>query len=245
MKVLHRLILILMDRWQYIQIEVEYFSFGFITLMVNKYRLVILEDDYLTGGVDFSPKGDTLIANVGNALWLFDANNKPKKILEQDHAIQEPSWSYDGKYINYISRSNGRWKLYKLNIQTLTSEHVRDDIDFYRESSNGHYVVFKESFNEEYKVKYNGTEQVDTINVLDGGVAHPNFVLRNNYIYFSSRKDSNNINLMAFDLKTKELKDTGLVTSLELMRISVSLDEYYVYMPVGEYGDMDIAEIKK
>jgi len=221
------------------------FQFWFYYPNGKQIQVSNFKDDYLTGGVDFSPKGDTLIANVGNELWLFDAVNKPKKILENDHTIQEPSWSYDGKYVNYISRSNGRWKLYRLNIQTLTSEHVRDDIDFYRESTNGNYVVFKESFNEEYKVKYKGTEQVDTINVLDGGVTHPNFVLRNSYIYFSSRKDSNNINLMAFDLKTKELKDTGLVTALELIRISVSLDEHYIYMPVGEYGDMDIAEIKK
>jgi Tol biopolymer transport system component/DNA-binding winged helix-turn-helix (wHTH) protein len=221
------------------------FQFWFYYPNGKQVQVSDFKNDYLTGGVEFSPKGDTLIANVGNELWLFDAVNQPKKILEDIQAIREPSWSHDGKYINYISRSNNRWTLFRLNIDTLESEHVRDGVDFYRESVSGDYAVFRESSEDKYKISYKNSSQIDTIDVLKSEFAHPNFVLRRNHIYFSNRKDSNNINLMAFDLKTKELKDTGLSTALDLKRISVSFDERYIYMPVGEYGDMDIAEVKR
>lgn len=202
------------------------------------------KDNYITDSVEFSPRGDTLIANVGNELWLFDAKNKPIRISSDSKAIREPSWSHDGKFINYISVSSGRWKLYRINIETLESEFVQDGIDFYRESPDGKYIVYRESVEEDYKIKYNDSNEVDVLDINEGDYMHPNFVLRSNNLYFSKRIDGNNIRVMAFNLKDKSLNDTGLFTTHDLRRISVSMDENYIYMPSGEYGDMDIAEVK-
>jgi Tol biopolymer transport system component/DNA-binding winged helix-turn-helix (wHTH) protein len=202
-------------------------------------------DDFFTESVEFSPNGDQLIANVGNELWLFNTSGTPKKISNNRKTIREPSWSSDGKFINYISSSGGRWKLFRINTENLKSEHVRDDIDFYRESPDGRYFIFRESFGGDYKVSFKDDTKVYAIKVNEGEFAHPNFVLRNQNIYFSKRVDSNNIGIIAFDLGTKTLKDTGLFTTQDLKRITVSLDEKYIYMPFAEYGDMDIAEVKK
>lgn len=220
------------------------FQFWFYYPNGKQIQVSDFKNDYLTESVEFSPKGDTLIANVGNELWLFSATNKPIKISDNTKAIREPSWSHDGKYINYITISSGRWKLYRIDVQTLKSEHIRDDVDFYRESFDGKYIVYRESFNTEYKISYKGREEIDTLKINEGDFTHPNFVLRENYIYYSKRIDSSKISIMAFDLKNKQMKDTGLFTSQDLKSISVSLDENFIYMPVGEYGDMDIAELK-
>jgi Tol biopolymer transport system component/DNA-binding winged helix-turn-helix (wHTH) protein len=221
------------------------FQFWFYYPSGKQVQVSDFKDNYLTESVEFSPKGDVLMANAGNELWLFYADKKPKKISSLGQAIREPSWSYDGKFINYITSSSGRWKLFRINIETLESEFVRDNIDFYRESSDGKYVIYRESFGGDYKVGYKNSSEIDVIKINEGELTHPNFVLRSKYLYFSNRIDSNNISLMAFDLKTKTLQDTGLFTTQDLKRIAVSLDEKYIYMPVGEYGDMDIAEVKK
>lgn len=221
------------------------FQFWFYYPNGKQIQVSDFKDNYLTDSVEFSPKGDTLIANVGNELWLFNSVNKPKKISSNSQAIREPSWSHDGKYINYISVSSGRWKLYRINIETLKSEHVRDGIDFYRESPDGNYIVYREVIGGHYKIKFNDGERENALEINEGEYTHPNFVLRNNNIYFSDRIDSSRIKVMAFDLKEKRLIDTGLFTTHDLKRISVSLDEKYIFMPVGEYGDMDVAEVKK
>ncbi len=220
------------------------FQFWFYYPNGKQVQVSNFTDNYITDSVEFSPKGDTLIANVGNELWLFDVNNPPKRISSDIQAIREPSWSHDGKYINCISVSSGRWKLYRINVDTLKSEFVQDGIDFYRESPDGKYVVYRESVGEDYKIKYKDSDTVDFLNLNEGDYIHPNFVLREKYVYFSKRIDGNNIKVMAFSLKDKSLYDTGLFTTHDLKRISVSMDEKYIYMPSGEYGDMDIAEVR-
>lgn len=220
------------------------FQFWFYYPNGRQVQVSNFTDNYITDSVEFSPKGDTLIANVGNELWLFDANNPPKKISSNIQAIREPSWSHDGKFINYISVSSGRWKLYRINVDTLESEFVQDGVDFYRESPDGMYVVYRESVGEDYKIKYKNSDVVDLLNIDEGDYIHPNFVLRSQHVYFSKRIDANNIKVMAFSLKDKSLHDTGLFTTHDLKRISVSMDEKYIYMPSGEYGDMDIAEVR-
>ena len=97
---------------------------------------------------------------------------------------------------------------------------------------------------ENYKIKYKDSATVDFLNLNEGDYIHPNFVLRSQHVYFSKRIDGNNIKVMAFSLKNKSLHDTGLFTTHDLKRISVSMDENYIYMPSGEYGDMDIAEVR-
>lgn len=221
------------------------FQFWFYYPNGKQVQISDFKDNYLTESVEFSPNGKSLIANTGNELWLFDAEDIPKKISGEGKTIREPSWSYDGKFINYISSSSGRWQLFRINAETLKSEHVRDNVDFYRESSDGKYIIFREGGGDDYKVSYKDSSITDVIKVNDGELTHPNFVLRSKYIYFSNRIDSNKTSVMAFNLETKELHDTGLFTTQDLKRISVSLDEKYIYMPAGEYGDMDIAEVKR
>ncbi len=201
-------------------------------------------DNNLFEGAEFSPDGETLIANVGNELWLFDATNKPKRISSDLQAIREPSWSHDGKYIYYISGGNGRWKLYRVDIQTLKSDNLKDGIDFYRESPDGKYIVYRVNGENDYKIKFYSADNVDTLKMEESDYRHPSVILRNKHIYFIKRVDDNKIKIMAYDLVNKVVKDTGLFTTHELKRISVSLDENYIFMPIGQYGDMDVAEIK-
>jgi Tol biopolymer transport system component/DNA-binding winged helix-turn-helix (wHTH) protein len=202
------------------------------------------KDNNVSESATFSPKGDTLLAHVGNSLWLFNANHEPIKISNHSQAIIEPSWSHDGKFIYYISGGHGRWKLFRIDLLTLKSEHVRDGVNYYRESPDGRYIVFRENGRKNYSIKFSDSELLQVLEINDSDYFHPNLVLRDKHVYFVDRYKRNHIKVLAYNLASKSVVDTGLFTTHEITRFSVSLDEDFIYLPIGQTGDMDIAELK-
>ncbi|MCT6698896.1 winged helix-turn-helix domain-containing protein [Rheinheimera sp. 4Y26] len=200
-------------------------------------------ESIISKGMEFSPDGRHLLANIGNEVWLFAEGEAPLKLTQSEQSARDPGWSHDGKYIYFSSSNNGRWQIMKVNISMLQQEVYASDLDYFKESPDGQYQVGRRISDGGYQLtRQDGT--VVNLPVESAGFALPQMILRSQYLYFSQRIHENKTSILAYELQTGEVHDLKLEMNYSLKRFSVSINEKYVYSLQGTPGDMDIVEVK-
>ncbi len=194
--------------------------------------------------MEFSSDGKSLLANVGNSIWVFSLDKPPIQLSSPEQIVLEPSWSSDGKFVYFIVSKEGRWQVVRTKADSKEQEIVSSEFDFYRESPDGKYLVFRMLVDKNYKLKVIETNEIVDLPITNPSYLHPNFVLRDSYVYFTEQVGDDKFSVKGFDLLTRNVKDTGVVMENSLRNFTVSRDERFIYLPVGSYGDIDIAELK-
>ncbi|WP_306521050.1 winged helix-turn-helix domain-containing protein [Rheinheimera sp.] len=197
----------------------------------------------ISKGMEFSPDGRHLLANIGNEVWLFAEGEPALKLTRTEQSARDPGWSHDGKFIYFSSSNNGRWQIMKVNIKTLEQELYAADLDYFKESPDGLYQVGRRISDSGYQLKRKDGAVLD-LPVESSGFAPPQMILRAGYLYFSQRIHENKTRIHAYDLQTGKVQDLKLEMNFSLKRFSVSINEKYVYSLQGTPGDMDIVEVK-
>jgi Tol biopolymer transport system component len=202
------------------------------------------EETYKARNMEFSNDGKYLIVNVANSVWLFSSDELPRRLTDENMVALEPSWSSDGKYVYFSSGERGRNQILKVDIASTKIEVVDTKLDFFRESADGEYIIFRESPSSPYKLKFKKTNSVYDLPLDSGSNSHPHFALSKNFIYFSESKGDGGSVIQAFDIKNKVIKTTGVKMTHSLKRFTVSNDELFIYYPSSSFGDIDIVELK-
>lgn len=200
-------------------------------------------EDVISKGMEFSPDGRLLLANIGKDVWLFSETKAGVRVTKEGQSSRDPSWSHDGKFIYFSSSNNGRWQIVKVNIETLMQEVYATDLDFFKESPDGRYQIGRRISDLLYQLKFTDGTVVE-LPIEHSRFTPPQAILRAEHLYFSQRFHDNKTIIKAYHLKTGQTKDLGLEMNFSLKRFSVSMNEQYVYSLQGAPGDMDIVEVK-
>ena len=200
-------------------------------------------EDIISKGMEFSPDGRLLLANIGKDVWLFTEDKAGVRVTKEGQSTRDPSWSHDGRFIYFSSSNNGRWQIVKVNIDTLVQEVFATDLDFFKESPDGLYQIGRRISDARYQLKFKDGA-VAELPIDHSRFTPPQAILRAEHLYFSHRLHDNKTVIKAYDLKSGQTKDLGLEMNFSLKRFSVSMNEQYVYSLQGALGDMDIVEVK-
>lgn len=200
-------------------------------------------ENIIAKGMEFSPDGRHLLANIGNEVWVFAEGEPAVKLTQPGQSARDPGWSYDGKFVYFSISNNGRWQIMKVNISTLQQELYAADLDYFKESPDGQYQVGRRISDGGYQLKRQDGTVVD-LPVESADFAPLQMILRSQHLYFSQRIHENKTRIYAYALQTGAVHDLKLEMNFSLKRFSVSLNEKYVYSLQGTPGDMDIVEVK-
>jgi Tol biopolymer transport system component len=201
-------------------------------------------ESYDLRNLEFSSDGQSLLANIGNSIWVFSLDKPPVQISNPDQIVLEPSWSSDSKFIYFTVSKEGRWQIVRTRIDSKVQEVVSSEFDFYRESPDGKYIVFRKFADGNYKLKLLEKDLIIDLPINNTSYLHPNFVLRDSHIYFTEQLGDDTYAVKGFYLSSRIVKDSGILMKNSLRSFTVSRDENYIYLQVGNYDDVDIAELK-
>ena len=193
--------------------------------------------------MEFSPDGERLLANVGDAIWIFSSEHEPVKLSMPNQTVLEPSWSADGAQVYFVSGEKGRWQVLKANVATGEQTFVSNRLDYYRESSDGVYQVIRDVTLNKYFLTFTGRDERIELPISSESYMHPHMVLRAEHLYFSFNTQQQSFSILSYHIKTGVLQDTGLKIPNSTRRFTVSNSEMYILLPVGDYGNLDVAEV--
>lgn len=117
-------------------------------------------------------------------------------------------------------------------------------LDYFQQSPDGQYHVFRQHNAQPYQLKFVSTGEVLDLPLPLDSTHFPYLVLAKQHLYFLDWQDDQNIFIQAFNLATKNTIKTGIRMTHSNYHFAVSADEQYFYLPTGTYGDMDIMQLQ-
>ncbi len=157
---------------------------------------------------------------------------------------RDPSWSHDSKTIYFSASEQGRWKIIAMDRDSLTQKTFAVDMDFFRESLDGHYQVWRNTEDMQLRIKFRGESDATVLPLpAQGEFVSPSLELRKSAIYFLNSTESKQYEICSYDLVSKTINKTGIINPKLARRFSVSTDEMYILQDDGKTGDIDIAEL--
>ncbi len=208
--------------------------------------------DFIPKSLEFSPDGRRLLVLVGTSVWLLSEDNAPILLSKPEQASRDPSWSHDSKTIYFSASEQGFWRVVALDSQSLNQRPFAADMDFFRESPNGNYQVWRNSQDKTLWLKFRDSEQALLLNkplatllpLPDASnFRTPYLVLRDSAIYFLATAEGGKSEIHRFDLVSQQVKSTGISQPKLSRRFTVSQDELFIFQDDGKTGDIDIAEL--
>lgn len=199
--------------------------------------------DFIPKTLEFSPDGQHLLVLVGTSIWLLSENAEPQMLSRPGQDSRDPSWSHDSKTIYFSTSEQGRWRVIEMSMQNLEQKVLAMDMDFFRESPDGAYQVWRSTSDKKLFVRQpNHPDKV--IELSDqSGFTTPFLVLRQTSIYYVKKVNDRLHEIFSYDLKTGESHSTGIASPKYARRFSVSIDEKFILQDDGKTGDIDIAQL--
>ncbi len=205
-------------------------------------QLSNFELDKRITGMAFSPAGTELLVAFDNQLWLLSEHKSPLQLLKAGQSGQAPSWSADGRTIYFVDTVQGRNKVAQIDARSLSQSLLA--LDYFQQSPDGQYQVFRQHNAQPYQLKFVSTGEVLDLPLPLDSTHFPYLVLAKQHLYFLDWQDDQNIFIQAFNLATKNTIKTGIRMTHSNYHFAVSADEQYFFLPTGTYGDMDIMQLQ-
>ena len=200
--------------------------------------------DFSPKALEFSPDGKSLLVLVGTSVWLLSEQTSPVLLSLDGQNSRDPSWSYDSKTIYFSASEQGRWKIIAMDRDSLTQKTFAVDMDYFRESPDGDYQVWRNTEDKQLRIKFRDISEITMLPVpAQGDFVSPSLVLRKSAIYFLNANESKQYEIYSYDLVSKIIKKTGIIHPKLARRFSVSTDEMFILQDDGKTGDIDIAEL--
>jgi Tol biopolymer transport system component/DNA-binding winged helix-turn-helix (wHTH) protein len=190
----------------------------------------------------FSPAGTELLVAFDNQLWLLSEHQAARQLLKPGQSGQVPSWSADGRFIYFIDTVQGRNQVAQIDIHSLSQRTLA--LDYFRQSPDGQYQIFRQHNAQPYQLKFVHTGEVLELPLPVYSSNFPYLVLAKQHLYFLDWQDDQHIFIQAFNLTTKKMINTGIRMTHSNYKFAVSADEQFFYLPTGTYGEMDIVQVQ-
>ena len=185
-----------------------------------------------------------LLVLVGTSVWLLSEQTSPVLLSLDGQNSRDPSWSYDSKTIYFSASEQGRWKIIAMDRDSLTQKTFAVDMDYFRESPDGDYQVWRNTEDKQLRIKFRDNSEITQLPVpAQGDFVSPSLVLRKSAIYFLNSNESKQYEIYSYDLVSKTINKTGIIHPKLARRFSVSTDEMFILQDDGKTGDIDIAEL--
>ncbi|WP_419571304.1 winged helix-turn-helix domain-containing protein [Rheinheimera sp.] len=189
----------------------------------------------------FSKSGKYLLALIDQQLWIFTENGGKKALADENAPTKNisPDPLVDTFY--YASNQIGRWRVMKYNPETESSETVLLEVDLYEFSGDGNYLLTRDAATRKYTLLHKNKEVRLSDELLNRLVFDPQIELSEEGIYFSGVDNQNNNNVLFYSFQDQSIVATGEGSELYSSRFSLSPDERFIYLIVGDTRDIDIA----
>jgi len=146
--------------------------------------------------------------------------------------------------IYFSTSEQGRWKIIAMDRASLTQKTFAVDMDYFRESPDGDYQVWRNTKDKQVRIKFRGQFEGTVLPLpAQGDFVSPSLVLRKSAIYFLNSTESKQYEICSYDLVSKSINKTGIIQPQLARRFSVSTDEMFILQDDGKTGDIDIAEL--
>lgn len=190
----------------------------------------------------FSPNGRQMAVAYGDEIWLLSAGDSPQRLSLFGQSSQQPSWSADGQSLYFVAEYKGRNQVIKMDLKTM-SQSQEQQLDYLQQSPDGQYQVVRQHNAEPFRLKFMRSGEEFELPFTRNQHENPVMALGKNHLYFAVQKNKYQAFIKTFDLKTKQVTDTGVVMSSGVKHFSLSTNEQWFYVPKSVVGDSDIAEL--
>jgi DNA-binding winged helix-turn-helix (wHTH) protein/Tol biopolymer transport system component len=196
--------------------------------------------------MEFSADGQQLLVLIDQEVWLFDLAGQSRKISTEGEVVKNLSWGYQTDKVFYTTNNKGKWRVmsYGLHKEGPATVYL-DGVDLFAQSKDSEHQLIRSSSTGAYSIL---TEQGETPLSADLQkliVAESSaFILRKNGMYFSAINEQQQSQLFFYSYQDKKLTPLDLVSDLYSSRFSLSHDDQYIYMIIGDSQDLDIAKIE-
>ncbi|WP_337843038.1 winged helix-turn-helix domain-containing protein [Rheinheimera sp.] len=189
----------------------------------------------------FSQSGRYLLALVDQELWIFTENGGKKALAEDNSPMKNISVDPFSDSFFYVSNQLGRWRVMKYNPDNDSSELISVGDDLYEHSGKGNYLLTRDAETRKYSLLYQNKEMELSAELLNRLVFDPRIEVSEQGIYFSGQDEKNNNNVLFYSFKERNIVATGEGSELYTSRFSLSPDERFIYLVIGDTRDIDIA----
>ncbi|MFC4655170.1 winged helix-turn-helix domain-containing protein [Rheinheimera marina] len=191
----------------------------------------------------FSHSGRYLLALVDQNLWLFTENGGRRVLADSNAPTKNISAAPFSDSFFYATNKLGRWQVMKYDPSEDSADIVSAGDDLYEYSQNGSYLLTRDAETRKYSL-FHLTKKVDLpAQILDRMVFDPQIKVTERGIYFSGVDDKNSNNVLFFSFEDQKIEATGEGSELYTSRFSLSPDERFIYLVVGDTRDIDIAQL--
>jgi transcriptional activator of cad operon len=199
--------------------------------------------DFIPKTLEFSPDGKHLLVLVGTSIWLLSEDSEPQLLSRHGQDSRDPSWSHDSKTIYFSTSEQGRWRVIAMSMLNLEQKVLAMDMDFFRESPDGTYQVWRSSSDKKLFMRTpNNPDKIIDLSE-QSGFTTPFLVLRKTSIYYVKKVNDRLHEIYSYELKTGKSTSTGIASPKYARRFSVSIDEKFILQDDGKTGDIDIAQL--
>lgn len=196
--------------------------------------------------IEFSSDGQHLLVLIDQQVWLFDLTGKSQKISAEGEVVKNLSWGHQTDTVFYTTNNKGKWQVmsYKLGDNKKSTVYL-DGVDLFAQSKNSDHQLIRSSADGKYSVLSSQgqeplTEEMQKLILAESSA----FLLRENGIYFSALNEQRQSQLFFYAYQDKKLTPLSLVSDLYSSRFSLSHDDQYIYMIIGDSQDLDIAKLE-
>ena len=211
-------------------------------------QLTFFEKNERIREVVFSPRGNKLIVQLHNQMWLLSLDGQLFKLPQGENLIvTSPSWSSNGQYVYYAESINGRWQIARYDVATnkIDDTPFALDQDVYIESFDGKFSFWRDAISKNYFVKWHGTGQVEQLPIsLAENQLWFKFQVKSEGIYFADLIDDMYYDLKYYDFHSKQISKVLDTQVLYHYMFSVTEDEKRVFILESVRGDLDIAKLE-
>jgi hypothetical protein len=196
--------------------------------------------------MEFSADGRQLLVLIDQAVWLFDLKGKARKISGDDEVVKSLSWGRQSDRVFYTTNNKGKWQVMSLALASEVAPSVYlDGVDLFAQSKGSEHQLIRNSSTGKYSILTRQgeeplSEDLQKLILFESST----FVLRDNGVYFSAINDQQQSQLYFYQYRDKKLVPLPVVSDLYSTRFSLSHNDQYIYMIIGDSQDMDIAKLE-
>lgn len=193
----------------------------------------------------FSENGQQLLVLIDQEVWLFDLQTShSKRISRAGDVVKSVGWGRKTDTVYYTVNSKGSWQVMSYSLSSEREAEVYlEQVDLYVQSQISEHQLKRDATTGRFILSSSQGELPLPDEVQRLTTTESVLVLSGEGVYFSGLNSEQQSQIFFYSYESKEITATNLVSELYSSRFSLSHDEKFIYMVIGETQDIDIAKL--